>query len=286
MLHTPRDCHASSVKPIPALLFVAMGLLTQAAHAQATGGKTVIVEPTSAPVAATAATTVIASPFVSFGQWIEQVVTPVVLTVSAPVTLQEFIPPVATPAPAPSFEAAPVILGQPELPLLGQAAAQAAQQWNTGLNYQGLTVSYVVLDAAGQRREVRPVSKGIARGERFKVRYATSFESVAAIDQVVGDSPWRGQRTGQVWPRPGTSVQSNPGEVVELPLEPNAYFKFGGAPNERYVLTIRHPRANAEARSSQPVYRQDGARGSQYLQLVPEGSYPAIEQVVTPLSQR
>lgn len=273
------NAHASQrLTALGALAAVAaLGLLpTFAAQAQQPG-KTVVVEPTGQPVQASSP---FVPPFMPFGQWIEHVVPPAVVVVSAPVTLQEFTPPAAPVAQ--SFEPAPVILGQPELPLLGRAAAQAAQQWNSGLNYQGLTLSYVVLDAAGKRREVRPVDRGVAPGERFRVRYATSYEAVAAIDQVVGDSPWRGQRVGQVWPQPGTSVQSRPGETVELPLDSNAYFRFSGAANERYVLTVRHPRASAAARSNQPAYRQDGALGSQYLQLVPTGTHPAIEQVLAP----
>ena len=238
--------------------------------------KTVVAEPTSIPVvAATAAP----GPFVVFTQWLQQVSIPVPTEQPAiPVLIQTLGS--ANQVAAGNFEAAPVILGQPELPLLGQAAVQAAQQWNSGLNYQGMTVSFVVLDSAGRKREVRPIDKGLAPGERFKIRYTTSFEAVSGIDMVVGDV-WSGQNFGQVWPQPGTSVQSNAGETVELPLDAGAFFQFDGNPSVRYVLNVRHPNAKGNARSNQPAYRQDGARASQYLQLVPKDTYPAIAQVVT-----
>lgn len=258
------------------------GLAPLAASAQAAPVKSVVVEPTQVPVTAPVEAPS-SGPFVVFGQWLQQVVPTPVTTVSAPVVVQAFVAPQATPV---NFEAPAVILGQPELPLLGQAAAQAAQQWSSGLNYQGMTLSYVVVDSAGRKREVRAIDKGLAPGERFKIRYTTSFDAVAAIEQVVGENPWASQNMGQVWPQPGTSVQSRPGETVELPLEPGAFFQFDGNPAVRYLLTVRHPAAKGTARSNQPAYRQDGARGSQYLQLVPTDSHPAIAQVVVARTAR
>ena len=70
-------------------------------------------------------------------------------------------------------------------------------------------------------------------------------------------------------------------ETVDLPLEPNQYFVMGREANERFVVSVRHPRAVDAARSAQPAYRQDVAGGSSYLQLVPRGTFPAIEQVVS-----
>lgn len=259
--------------------------------AQGSAGKTVVVEPTNLPPVApapqvaaqpeVASTVVTLAPFTAFTQWIQQIAVPAPVTVvSAPVVVQPFQPVVSSDEA--SFEAAPVILGQPDLPLLGQAAARAANQWNSGLNYQGANISFVVLDASGRKLEVRPVSKGLAAGERFKIRYTTTFDAVASLDRVVGDSPWTGRRVGQAWPQSGMAIQSAPGETVELPLESGAFFRFDGNPSERLVLSVRHPQAKGAARSNQPAYRQDGARGSQYLQLVPTNTFPTLEQVVAP----
>jgi len=219
------------------------------------------------------------SPFAPFNQWSGYVSPPPSFPpVVASTLVRE---PMQAPAPAGvPYEAMPVIMGQPDLPLMGQAAAQAAQQWNSGLNYQGLAMSYIVFDAAGIRREVRPVSRGLAVGERFRIRYTTTYEAVAALTHVVGDGPWTAQRAGQAWPQQGQSVLGHAGETVELPLNPDAYFRLDSL-NERYVLTVRHPRSGDAARSNQPAYRQDGATGSQYLQLVPAGMYPAIEQLIS-----
>ena len=219
-----------------------------------------------------------ASPFVLFGQWVERVASPwPSLQVESAVVGMPFAA-TASVQPTP-YEAQAVILGQPELPLVGQAAAQAAQQWNAGFNYQGLQVSYLVVDARGKAREIRPVAKGLLPGERFRIRYTATFDAVAMINKVTG-SAWNWQQAGTAWPKGGTAVQSAAGETVELPLDAGTYFTMGSNPNERFLLQVRHPNAKDQARSDQPSYRQDGARGSQYLQLVPTNTYPYFEQAL------
>jgi hypothetical protein len=254
----------------PAALSTLLLLVSQGALAQGQAdGKTAVPEPAGIPVQA-------AQPFVPFNLWVTHIQPPAPAPVA---TLTQEPMQRVSPAGTP-FEAMPVIAGQPDLPLLGEAAAQAAQQWNAGLNYQGLTMSYIVFDAKGAKRELRTIDKGLAAGERFRIRYTATYESVAALDYVLGSSPWAASRAGQAWPQAGMSVQARAGETVELPLNPNAYFRLG-SPNERLVLTVRHPQAKDAARSNQPAYRQDGATGSQYLQLLPPGSYPAIEQLIS-----
>jgi len=270
--------HSRARLGVRGLVGVAATVAVAAAMARPSGtSKTVMAEPTGVPAAPMAA----AHPpaFVVFTQWIDRVLqAPEPDVAVPPVTLQEF-----TVAPGPAtgaYEPAPVILGQPDFPLLGQAAAQAAQQWNPGLNYQGVSLSYVVLDMKGQKKTIRSVSQGLAAGERFKIRYTASFDAVASIDSITGDNPWYGQRAGQVWPKAGMSIQSSAGETVELPMGAGNYFVMRNTPSERHVLKIRHPNARDQQRSNQPAYRQDGTQASQYLQLVPAGSHPAIEQLV------
>ena len=277
--------HMAAVAAVAAVCATLLGTgFVASAHAQSAAGKTVVVEPTHQPPAIPTAVAQpeanASAPFVVFTQWVQHTVTQAPTVWAAPAAVQPFQPTVAGFA-AP-FEAAPVILGQPDLPLLGQAAARAAQQWNSGLNYQGANISYVVLSANGRSLDVRPISKGLVAGERFKIRYTTTFDAVASLDRVVGDSPWTGSRVGQAWPQAGMAIQSAPGETVELPLEAGSFFSFDGNPNERLVLSLRHPNAKGAARSNQPAYRQDGARGSQYLQLVPANTFPALEQVIAP----
>lgn len=262
-----------------AALALACALCTNAV-AQTQRPKTVVPEPTGVVQSGAAASG--GNVFIVFGQWLDSLSAPTFATqVTEPIAPVSFA--VVGNAPATSFEPAPLILGQPDLPLVGQAAAQAATQWNTGLNYQGLRMSYVVVDSTGKRLETRPVARGVGAGERFKIRYTTSFPSVASIDLVTGEV-WRGQRIGQAWPQAGMSVQSSAGETVELPVG-GGYFVMGNNPNERYVLTVRHPDAKGPARSEQPVYRQDGARSSSYLQLLPSGKLPAVEQVLSARSK-
>ncbi len=259
---------------------VLVGLMTALCSittAQTNPGKTVVVEPTGIAPSTTTQTSG-TNVFVVFEQWIEGLRSPVVVTglsvVPAPVMFERISDlNVAT------FEAMPVILGQPELPLLGQAATEAIGKWNSGFNYQGLQMNYLVVDKSGTRQEVRPISKGLVAGERCKIRYTASFEAVASIDRVVGEI-WKSQRVGQAWPQAGMSIASQPGETVELPVG-GGYFVMTASPVERYVLSIRHPAAKGLARSDQPIYRQDGVLSSSYLQLVPSGKFPALEQLIT-----
>lgn len=269
---------------LPAVLLVAT-VHTSLAAAQASTGKTVVAKPATVP-AQTA--THVPGVFAVFSQWADSIAPPAPAAPPAntPVALQAWsMLPASSATPNPNtayYEPAALILGQPDLPLLGQAAAQAAQQWSSGLNYQGITLSFVVLDSKGKTRKLTPASRPPSVGQRFKIRYTTSFDSVATIDKLVANGPWRLRPLGQAWPNAGQSVQAAAGETVELPMQANQYFQMSDKASERIVLHIRHPQAKNKARSNQPIYRQDGARASQYLQLVPPGTYPALEQLIVP----
>lgn len=246
-------------------LFVAASLMALVGSVQA-DDKSVAVEPAPA--------------FPAFGQWVSTIVQ-VSPELPRPVSVIETISLVnVAPAQAPSFEPAPLIIGAPELPLVGDGVAQAARNWGPNLNYQGMHMKLLVLNAKGDKRELRPMSSTLRPGERFKIRLTTTFPAVAGLDQIVGDT-WYGQRSGQVYPAPGMSVQMNAGESVELPLKANEYFVLDRSMNQRLLVTVRHAKAIDAARSNQPVYRQDAKSGSSYLQLVPRGSYPVLEQLVS-----
>ncbi len=216
--------------------------------------------------------------FPTFTQW----VTSVIVAAPEPVsTVFESVPLVlAAPVAQVAYQPSPVILGLPELPLLGNGVALAGRSWTGALNYQGLHLQQVVLNPAGNRRELRPMATPLRAGERFKIRVTATFDAVAEVDQVVGDA-WYGVRTGQIYPRPGVSVQIKAGDTVDLPIEPNGYFLMNRPANERLVVSVRHPFAQQGSRSEQPAYRQDAVNGSSYLQLVPRGKFAAIEQLVS-----
>lgn len=242
---------------------MASAFLVAPAWAQTAPAKTAVIEPV--PVVP------------AFEQWANNMVA--VLPV-APVQLStvQVLPwAVVAPTPAVTFQARPVILGQPDLPLVGEAAAQAARSWNVGLNYQGLHMKVVSLDGAGNRQQ-RPLSAPLQPGERFKIRVVATYEAVATVDKLMGE-PWTSQRVGQIYPQAGMSVHMYAGETVELPLG-DQYFVAGNNPAERLVVSVRHPRALRDAATDQPAYRQDGATGSSYLQLAPVGKLPHIEQVL------
>lgn len=215
-------------------------------------------------------------PFSALSGWVNE--HPAPSRYSAPASIQTIALGSNTQPDTTPFEPAPVILGQPDVPLLGADAAQARSGWGEQLNYQGMQASLVVLDAHGQA-QVRPLSDTLMPGERFKIRITPTFSALASIERVVGD-PWYGRRAGQLYPGEGMSVQMHAGETVLIPLEPEQFFVFDQWRNERLLLQVRHARAQGEARSTQPTYRQDNPGGSSYLQLIPEGSFAAIEQLI------
>ncbi len=227
------------------------------------------------------AKTIVAEPvqaFPAFQQWVTTlVVAPVAPTFNTgqnvPLTLASTV--AATP-----YQPSPVILGLPELPLLGSGAAQAARSWSPTLNYQGVHMHQVLFNASGAPQELRPMGSPLQEGQRFKIRITPTFDAVAEVDQVVGDV-WYGQRADQLYPQAGMSVQIRAGETVDLPIEPNGYFLMNRPANERFVVSVRHPGGVDSRRNDQPVYRQDSTNGSSYLQLVPGGKFPAIEQLVS-----
>lgn len=217
--------------------------------------------------------------FAAFNQW---VTTYVVVVPEAPVATVQPVPVQPWPAieAGVAYQPLPVILGQPELPLVGARAGQTVKAWDPALNYQGVHMRQVVLDARGAKRELRSMAAKPKAGERFKIRVTATFDAVADVDLVTGGA-WNLRRVDQFYPKKGLSVQVKAGEVVDLPIEVNEYFVMSKPAEERMVVSVRHAKALGDARSSQPAYRQDGKLGSSYLQLVPNGSFPVVEQLVT-----
>ncbi|MBL8331030.1 MAG: hypothetical protein JNJ71_19490 [Rubrivivax sp.] len=240
-------------------------LAATAAHAQAPA-KAVSVEPVPALPA--------------FTQWVETVVISTPVAVPTPSSIV-VVNAVAQPATATSFQAWPVIMGAPELPLVRGAAAPSV--WGESFNYQGMNVRLLILDREGRTLQVRSMESPPRRGERFRIRVTPTFTAVAEIDLVRG-SPWDSQRLGQVYPKGGFSVELKASQTVDMPLGANEFFVMG-EPEDRLLLSVRHPRATERARTQQPAYRQDGRGGSSYLQLIPEGRYPAFEQLIAGASR-
>jgi hypothetical protein len=237
------------------------------------------------PVQAQTHKTVVAEPLAilsGFSQWAEAVAVPLPDTWRVDASRLQLLQLGGTPASAgssPVYHPKPVILGHPELPLLGDAAdAASGGTWAPGLNYQGLHAKLVLLDERGTARSMRPLNTVLRAGQRFKVRITPTFDAVAAVDRLFGDT-WSLRRVGQFYPAPGLSVQVRAGETADLPMGAEEYFVM--PPNAApFVVSVRHAQAIGERASDQPAYRHDGARGSNYLQLVPQGQWPAIEQQV------
>lgn len=243
-----------------AALAVASGALAQGAADASSADKTVVAEPVAA--------------LPTFTNWLGSLpVVPMPATSGAITTLPFPVGEAIEP-----FEPAPVIMAAPEYPLLGMPT-QGARGWAGKFNYQGLQVRLLTADAAGRRIEARSLASQPRPGERFKIRVTATYDAVADLGLVVGD-PWASRRGPQIYPQPGQSVELKAGEVVDLPVEPRQFLVMGDDPAQRLLLSVRHAGALGDARSSQPVYRQDGAAASHFLQLVPAGHYPAIEQLL------
>jgi hypothetical protein len=219
--------------------------------------------------------------FTALGQWIQSLVAPE----PAPPLVQrvESVTWSSIPAQGAAYQPLPVVLGQPELPLLRPVAIQPGSIWSPQFNYQGMHVRFVVLDAQGKKHRLRAMSDPPLPGERFKIRVTPTFDAVAEVDLVLG-SGWDRQRVGQIWPAQGSSLEIRAGETADLPLAPSEYFVMPAvARQQSLVLSVRHPQAVGPARSDQPAYRQDSSRGSDYLQLVTPNKAPTFEQLIQPV---
>lgn len=194
---------------------------------------------------------------------------------------------------APSFSPAPLIMGQPDIPLLTQPGGfDPNKPWDSKANYQGVAVSAVMLDAQNRVIETRSLAGAFRSGERFKLRLVSTSDAIVSLDAlraapgsigpngVLMMAPTWG---GQLYPaRADQVVQIKPGDVVHIPLGANEYFTFDNKTGtELLSLNVRHPQAgNQQQMNRQPVYRQDAPAMTTYSQLAQEGSFLALTQVL------
>lgn len=233
----------------------------------------------TAVVAQDANKAVFVQPVPAFSSWVDSVVVPSLPAV--PTTGVTTVSPAqsaaqAAPAMATAYQPWPVILGAPELPLVG---ATSHGNWSDSYNYQGMHVRLLVLDRDGRTLRPRSLSAPPAPGERFRIRVTPSFAAVAEVGLIYGPS-WDAKRGGQLYPQAGMSVAIEAGQTADLPLEPNRFFVMG-ADETRLLFSVRHPGATEAQRSTQPAYRQDATLGSSYLQLIPKDKQPAFEQLLS-----
>jgi hypothetical protein len=237
-------------------------------------------------VAAAAALPALAQPaepaVLAFERWLR--VLEVVPVSAPPAPAVVAVSPPARPAPAAApYEPWPVILGEPELPLVGAArtgGSSGAAAWPASLNYQGVHVAYLMLDRSGDGVEQRPLSVAPRAGERFKLRVTPTFDAQVRVGTVTGQG-WALQRGGAFYPAQGGPVRVAAARTVDLPVERHHYFVVGDTGAPRLLLQVQHERADESNRSRQPAYRRDQLSGTSYLQLVPAGARPAIEQLIT-----
>ncbi len=189
-------------------------------------------------------------------------------------------PSVQVVVPTAPYEPWPVILGEPELPLVGAGSTARPQAWSADLNYQGMHAAYLVRDRVSGRLEQRPLSSAPRPGDRFKIRLTTTFDAQVRVDTVFGQG-WSLQRGGMLYPASGAPVLARAAQAIDLPVERDHYFVVGEGGAPRMLLSVRHEEADDSRRTRQPAYRRDQLNGTSYLQLAPTGTRPAIEQLIT-----
>lgn len=192
----------------------------------------------------------------------------------------------STPTFSPLYTSTPIIIGQPDIPLnVGTNGYNATQQWNQNANYQGVQVTVVMLNQSNQPLEARSLNSTFKTGDRFKLQLLSTFDGLASIDayKTINLSGTPSQAwSGQMYPvKPDQVVKVKAGESVLLPLGANEYFTFDNqAGLDRLMLNMRHQLAKGTQANAQPIYRQDSAQSSTFMQLTPQGTYPALSQVI------
>ncbi len=166
------------------------------------------------------------------------------------------------------FGAKSVVVGEPKTTL----AVKDGEP-----NFQAAHVAILGVDDAGRISGFRSVNQGFRTGERFKLRMIATFDAVAAIGNI---NP-KGEGRQIFPPQKGTAVKLKAGQEVVIPARDDQFFQFAGTTGtEQLVVTIIDPRAVGAAASTNKVYRQDEAYGSNFAQELSPGTYPVISQAI------
>jgi len=171
--------------------------------------------------------------------------------------------------PTPGFrETPPITLERPSTPITITEGAP---------NYQGVHISIVGADRAGNITDLRPVKAGFKTGERFKLRAVSTFGGYLTIENI---NP-KGERR-QIYPAEGGAVVVlQPGADTLLPLGKDQFFEFARATGEeQLVITLRDPKARGDAISKYEVNRKDEEYGSNFVQQIDKDTYPVISQAI------
>jgi hypothetical protein len=152
-----------------------------------------------------------------------------------------------------------------------------------GENYQGVSVAVAILDGKGAPLGYRPLGAGFDLGERFKLRFLSTFDAVVVLGHVDAS----GKDKQAYPPKPGEAVSIPAGKAVQLPLGDKEFFKFTGAvAGEKLTFTLRDPRSlDAGRAAAGRAYRRDKASGSDFVQAVAPERFPVISESI-PLGPR
>lgn len=159
--------------------------------------------------------------------------------------------------------------GEPEAPLT---------TGKDGENYQGVNVTLVSVDGAGQPSGYRNVAEGFKTGERFKIKVLSTFDAMV----VLGNIPPKGSQR-QIYPAAsGQAIAIPAGKEILLPLGRGEYLQFAGnTGNDQLTLTVRDPRSLSGGQAATArVFRKDEEHGSNFIQEVKPGQYPVISEAI------
>jgi len=162
-----------------------------------------------------------------------------------------------------------VVPGTPDAPLKVDSE---------GENYQGVNVALVRLDPGGRQDGFDILSDGIRSGIHFKLRITPTFDAMVVVGRINPDGI-----QNQIYPaKPGQVVVIPAGRQTLLPLGEKEYLLFTGANSrDRLVFTIRDPRSlEAGLAAGTPVFRNDDADGSNFMQEVQPDHFPVIAEAI------
>ncbi len=142
--------------------------------------------------------------------------------------------------------------------------------------YQGVFVSFVMLDKEGKAIEVRKLSDSFKSGERFKLRLISTYKAIVNIDSLETSKQFQ-----RIYPEDEKlAVFVKAGQEVFLPLG-NDEFEFDlNTGLENLVLTARDPRVTDESQLPGKINRRETKDGSFYVLDMAQQQLPSLTQII------
>jgi hypothetical protein len=142
--------------------------------------------------------------------------------------------------------------------------------------YQGVFVSFVMLDAQGNAIEVRKISDSFKSGEKFKLRLISTFNAIVNVDSLEANKQFQ-----RIYPEDEKmSVFVKAGQEVFLPLGSDEFEFDQTTGMENLVLTARDPRITDESQLPGKINRRETKDGSFYVLDLAQQQLPSLTQII------